>query len=112
MTTSATTSHGSRRKRCERQIFTPKWALCIYIQNFRFANHPRKCTAMVMVTGAEEGVTEEERKEMGEEAGGVVGEGMGEEEEVVVVEEAGRTEEERKGEVGGKRERVEKDLVG
>ena len=66
---------------------------------------------MVMVTGAEEGVTEEERKEMGEEAGGVVGEGMGGEEEVVV-EEAGRIEEERKGEVGGKRERVEKDLVG
>ena len=110
MTTSATTSHGSRRKRCERQIFTPKWALCIY-SNFRFANHPRKCTAMVMVTGAEEGVTEEERKEMGEEAGGVVGEGMGGEEEVVVVL-GGRIEEERKGEVGGKRERVEKDLVG
>ena len=73
---------------------------------------------MVMATGAEEGVTEEERKEMGEEAGGEVGEEMGggEEEEVVgrieVV--GGRTEgeAERIGEVGGRRGREGRDLVG
>ena len=62
-----------------------------------------------MATGAEGGVTEEERKGMVEEAGGVVGEGMGGEGEVEV---GGRIEEEKKGEVGGKRERVGKDLVG
>ena len=104
MTTSATTSLGSRRKRCETEIFTQKWAEDVYFQIFRFANHLPKCTAMVMATGAGEGVTEEERIEMGE-AEGVAGEGMGGE-EVVVVE--GRIEEGRKGEVGGKREMVGK----
>ena len=63
MTTSATTSLGSRRKRCETEIFTQKWAEGVYFQIFRFANHLPKCTAMVMATGAEGGVTEEERKE-------------------------------------------------
>ena len=107
LTTSATMSLGSRRKRCETQTFIQK--CCISIQNIRFANHPRKCTAMVMAMVAEGGVTEEEEKrEMVEEAGGVVEEGM-EEGGEVVGERTGEEEEERIGEVGGKRG---KELVG